>query len=432
MEVDNEVISNEPVSDTPPASAPADSGSFDSGPSEAPEPKSVREHLTDGFARARARMGLDDDTQAAPPAEKKVRRVREKTDGGQVAARDPNSQASVSTPARGTESSVPPAAWSKSAKDKWASLPPEAQAAVSKREKDVEQGVAKLREYYSGIDNVLGRYDNEIKQLGLPHHQVVDNLFGWMKAVHGNPVEAIPALMASYNFPPQVIAGVVQKLAARLPRRAQAPAAQAAAAAQGQGQAEGQAQGQAGQPQISPEVVQYLKAQQMQLQAAQQRIDQLTNAFQHEVGGIKGVFEQQSQAHTNAYLADWAKDKPYFEEVRQHMARLVSPDPTTGESIIPLKDGRVDLEAAYDYAIYALPEVRAKVLAAQQASAQQARQAKAQNQAFTQTRAANEAIRKRVSVTSAAPGGQPQPQVKKGVSVRDSLRAALQEHSNRA
>lgn len=380
------------------------------------EKKSVREHLTDGFARARARMGLEDDSQPQP---EKPKRRREKLDGqsadagaAPAAQHDPES-AGTSESASGSVASKPPVAWSKDAKAAWASCPPAIQAAAIKREQDVEKGVLALRDHYKGLDEAIGKYGNEIKQLGLPAPQVIDNLFSWMKTIHGNPIQAIPALVANYKFPPQVVAGVINELAKFLPRR--------------QGQPQSQAQGQPGQqpqqaPQIDPRLVNYLKQNDA-------RFNQLAQAFQQEIGGIRGVFEQQSQAQTNAWLADWSRDKQFFNEegVREFMARLITPDPQTGQSFIPRReDGRVDLEAAYDYAINALPHVRTKVLAAAQTASQQAAQARQKAEASAQTKAALAAARKNVGVTSSAPGGTPQV-AKKGTGRRPSVRDTLME-----
>jgi hypothetical protein len=419
--VEQDVVSPAPA--TPDLGDSSDS-SFDTDNST--ERKSVREELKDGFERARQRMGLEDETAA--PAEKKApakqRRTRETLNAQDTNAAD----SKASEQPAGSQSAGPPAAWAKDAKGVWSTVPAAAQAAIIKREQDVEKGVIALRDHYKGIDGVLGQYQNEIRDIGLPAPQVLNNLFGWMKAVHGNPVEAVPALMAAYNFSPQAVAGVIQKLASWFPKKPKSGQAQGQAQDQGQGAEQGQA---AQTAQVPPELINYIQQQQA-------RINQLEQYTQQELGGVKGVFQRQyeaqqqhQQAQTDSYLDDWAKDKPFFNEVRQFMAKLLMPDAQTGQATIPLKDGRVDLEAAYDYAIHAFPQIRQKVLATQQQAAQQARQNKFKTEASAQNRAAFEAARKKVSVSSTAPGATPSTKPKRGMSVQDTLRAAIEEVNGR-
>ncbi len=409
-------------SGSPGSSSGGSPGQFPGSSSAATEKRSVREHLTDGFARARQRMGLDDDDgEAQQPDKQRPRRTRAEAPDGNAQNTDANQDTGTNQQAPGYESSSAPAAWAKDAKVVWATVPPEAKAAILKREQDVEKGVAALRDHYSGIDNVLGQYDQELRSLGIPAPKVMDNLFAWMKTIHSNPVQGIPALMASYNFSPEVAQGVIKQLNQRyFPQKAAAFQAFLQQQKRG-GQPQGQGQkGQAPQQPRGPDP-QLVQA----FQARDQRIAQLENYIQQSVGGIQNHFQQESQKQTNNYLGSWAKDKPHFEEVRHFMARLLTPDPETGQPAIPLKDGNVDLDAAYDYAIYAIPGVRQKVLAAQQAATQQAAQGRAQANSAEQARQVASAVRKNVSLTSVAPGGQPKPQIKKGLSVRESIADAL-------
>lgn len=402
--------------------------------------KTVRESLNeaveqhsepvDGFERARQRKGLADETET--PVEKPKRAKAEKTDGQTDTGTDTGTRAVQSAAQPGA--TQPPAAWAKDAKEAWSSAAPAIQAAVLKREQDVEKGVLALREYYKEIDSTLQQYDRQIKEVGLPPGKIVNNLFGWMNAIHSNPVESIPALMASYNFNHQTAAQILEAVGNRyFPEDiALLKKTKAQLRAKGQKPAQGQAQQQEPQPpQVHPDVIRAFQAQ----QAEQQR---MREEFAREIHGIRGVFQSQSQAQTDAYLADWAKDKPYFADVRGHMARLLMPetDPRTGQvigpPIIPFKNGRVDLDAAYDYAIHAIPEIRAKVLAAQQEAAAAAAQNKAKNEAAAHAKAAAEASRKRVSVTTTAPGGNVVgAKPPRGQSVRQSIEEARKQVSQR-
>lgn len=399
MDIENEVSTDLDVGTALPGGAPP----IESPAPEVPERKSVRENLKDGFARARERMGLEDDTEAQPEKPKPAKRARAE----KANAQDPDP--GVQTPVQSQTATQPPAAWAKDAKEVWESVPPAAQAAIAKREQDVEKGVLALRDHYQAIDSAIAPHVATIQQMGKTPGEAIQHLFGWFQALAGNPVDAIPALMMSFQYPPEVVVAIGQKLGLQVPN-------------QGQPQ-EGQEQ--QPQHQVPPELIQYIQQQ-------QERIQQLEQAFQGEIGGIKNTFQQQSMAQTQSFLQEWAKDKPYFNEVREFMGRLLTPDPQTGIAAVPLKDGQVDLETAYDMAVHAIPSVRARALAEKQAAAAQAQQAKAKAEASAQNRAATDAARKRVTVSSVAPGGEVNRNApKKGSSVRESLMAAMQEHSGR-
>ena len=71
---------------------------------------------------------------------------------------------------------------------------------------------------------------------------------------------------------------------------------------------------------------------------------------------------------------------------------------------VPLKDGQVDLDGAYDMALYANPEIRAQVLAAQEA--EKAKQLKAKQEAAKKAQEAEVAKARKagVSLGGGAPG----------------------------
>ena len=100
-------------------------------------------------------------------------------------------------------------------------------------------------------------------------------------------------------------------------------------------------------------------------------------------GFIRG--QQQTEAQRlNDEVQKFGVDKPYFEEVRPHMAALIS------------SGAAADLQTAYDNAIWANPEVRAKVMAEQSAEAEAKRKEDA---------AAKAAKAKRVSETNLSSKG---------------------------
>lgn len=288
-----------------------------------------------------------------------------------------------------------PEAFSKEAKAEWAKVPSTVQAAILKRETDVAKGVEELKGRYKDIDSALAPHMNAIRQHGHSPAQAVNQLFAWFQALGTNPDVAFPALAKSFGWDPtKVTSGA-------------APAA--AAGAEGQPAVE-----------IPPALQEYITK--MQTEVAQ-----LKQSFGQELTGLKSTFQQQSEAKTNEILAGWAKDKPHFEAVRQLMAQLIQ------SGAVPLKEGQVDLDGAYEMAMYANPQIRATVLAEQQKAAQAARKAKAEADKKAQDEANAKARRAGTSLGGGAPGDASgaQPSKRgKGMSVRDSIRAAREELSS--
>ena len=98
--------------------------------------------------------------------------------------------------------------------------------------------------------------------------------------------------------------------------------------------------------------------------------------------------------------------------------------------IPPLANGNADLDKAYDAAIFAMPEVRAKVFAAQQAQEEAKRKAASDAEAKAQKEKLEKARKASGSLSLSAPGLPPGPQTKKqgrGTSVRDSIAGAVRE-----
>jgi hypothetical protein len=297
-----------------------------------------------------------------------------------------------------------PAGWSKEAKAAWGELPEPVRAAVAKREADVQKGVDQLKAGYADIDRAIAPHDAAIRQHGHTRAQAIDQLFGWFRALASNPTQAFPALAKSFNL------DLAQFGASAAPAVAPAAGANGAAAPA------------AGQPEAaSPAMQQYIDGINAQMRAMQQQVEQ-------RFGTLEQTFAQQNEAKTHEVLAAWAKDKPHFEEVRQTMSRLIA----SGE--VPLKEGRVDLDGAYETAIWAVPGVREKVLADQAKAAEAKRLADAKARQAAVQAEADKARKAGVSVTGGAPGaaGPAVAQPKgKGKSVRESLMEARAEVEGR-
>ncbi len=136
----------------------------------------------------------------------------------------------------------------------------------------------------------------------------------------------------------------------------------------------------------------------------------LQNYVQSEIN--RGIQEAQLNAAAQQQLNDWMKDKPYFQLARHEMYRLIA------EREVPLlPDGNVDLDAAYNKAVEPIIDQLAK---------QQQQQEAARKAAAEKARRASSSLS-----TSTAPGQYVKRDDKnkgKGQSVRDTLRAAIDEH----
>ena len=266
-----------------------------------------------------------------------------------------------------------------------------------KREADMAKGVEELKGKYKDIDTAFAPHMDAIRRHGHTPAQATAQLFGWFQALAANPKVAFPALAKSFNID---LATLIAQ-----PQQQQQPAG-------------GEQQQPAGA--IPPELQKYIT----DLQA---ELGQVKQAFTQEIGGLKSTFQQQSEAKTQEILSAWSKDKPHFEAVRGLMAQLIQ------SGAVPLKDGQVDLDGAYDMALYANPQVRQQVLTERQEAAKAASLAKAAAEKKAQQEQAAGARKAAVSVNGGAPGGVGAAQAKpkgKGKSVRESILEAREELSS--
>ena len=380
-------------------------------------PVSVRESLKRSFEDARREDTSDREV------EEEQEELAEGETTEEVASSEGEGEdadkAVAAAPKAKAEAQAAPAAWSKDAKAEWANIPEKVKAAIVKREKDVERGVEHLKSQYSEIDQAIAPYANTIKQFQKTPGQAVAQLFAWFDALAKDPDQAFPALIQSYRYDPRRLFAAYGIDANQLLQLQQQQMQQNQTAAQQNGQAQPEGD-------IPPAVQSYIN-----------KLEERLNGFQNQVGqtfnGLAQSFAEQQQAKTHEMLEQWASDKPYFDQVRVMMGHLLTPDPNTGQAAIPLKNGRVDLDAAYDAAVYAHPEIRMQIMQDQQTQAEAARQAKIAADAKAQQEKVLKAKRASGSVTSSAPGAEVSRRStpSKGLSVRDSLKAAISELSDR-
>jgi hypothetical protein len=355
-------------------------------PAPPPEAEVVEETPKD--LRGQLQKNFKADREATEKAAKQAAKK-----GYQSQARQQAEEDEAATPPEG-EQEVPlqpetkaPDAFAKEAKAEWANVPQVVQTAILKREQDMAKGVQELKDKYSDIDKVLAPHVEGIRKQGHTPAEAVNQLFAWMQALAANPDVAFPALARSFGYDPT--------------RFANAPAQQQ------QQQVQDQQQQQQQPDQMPPWFAQF-----------QQQYEQ-------QIKGIYNDMAVQSQAKTQEILDNWSKGKEHFEAVRHLMAQMI----TSGA--IPLKNGQVDLDAAYDAAIWAHPEVRAAVLAGQEQQRIDAVKKKQDAERKAQAEQAEKARKAAVSVGGGAPGGTGEANSKKpgqkGKSVRESIMEAREQ-----
>src|SRR6266436_5877661 len=336
------------------------------------ERPSVRDELRRSFADARR----DDETRETrepeveeEPAEEAVEteavteaESTERTTEARGAGESEDTEAEPSTK---RETQAAPAAWSKEAKAAFTHLPDHVKKAVVKREADVEKGIKNLKDSYKEIDEAIAPYVPMIRQFQKTPGQAITQLFSWFDALAKNPDEAFPALIKSYKYNPDAMLAKYGYVRKQQPQQQQ-PNGQVQ---NGQQQPNGQAQpGQQPDVPIPPSVQQYInKLEQRQNQLQQQVGQQFNNLGQY--------YQEQNAAKTQEMLEQWSRDKPHFDRVRVKMGYLLTPGPD-GAAAIPLREGKVDLDEAYNQAVWMDPEIRQEILAQQQTQADAARKAK--------------------------------------------------------
>lgn len=326
---------------------------------ETPPKLSIRESIE--AARKEVR-----EKQAAPKPDKPAKPSKQDAVApGQKAGE--GSKPGAAKPATPAEA---PVSWSAEEKTLWSQLPPAVQAAVHRRESEMQKGVEKLKAQHQELDSAVRPYDETIRRFGFTRAQAVDQLFKWQMALAGpQKIEAFRQLMKSHGVDPSTVAG--------------APVQGAQNGAQPNG--------------IPPEL-------NTMLSGIVSRLD---------------TYDQQSAAQTRAAAESsvmaWAKDKPHFEKVRALMGQLIA-----SGAVPSLPSGQVDLEGAYERAIYADPEVRALVLAEQQAE-----KAAANKAAVDKARKAGQSMR--VGSPNGAAANGAFKQTPKNETVRDSIRRAFAE-----
>jgi hypothetical protein len=262
----------------------------------------------------------------------------------------------------------PPPGWSVASKAAFDELPDAVKADIAKREREIDQGFAKLKEFKG-----LEPYVDAARQ----HNITLPELMGrYQKAeqfLQRDPTNAILWMCQNYGVDPRQLAGPQGQLAGQ--------------------QAQAQEQQKILNPDIQP-LLQEINNLKQQLG----RVDAIEQSLHSE------KFNQVSQS-VESFFAD-PKNK-YSENVADQMVVLINQAKASGQP--------VDLASIYETACYMNPEVRTALIN-EQTKARQAEQAAKARQTATQARAAGASITGGPSATP--PTAEPD---------SDNLRALLEQ-----
>ena len=332
--------------------------------------RSIRDELRASFDEAVERD--ERYSKKSEPSGRAARAAKEATDTNQPT--DAGTAAAPGTAAAAApDISAPPKSWRNDEKRHYDSLPSEIKNAVHRREVEMERGVAELKNSYSEIDAALAPHLPVIKQHGHRPGAAILQLFSWFDYLHKNPLEGFPALVRSM--------GAEKVFQAHLQQQ------------------------QAG------------AQQQQQVDPLDQRLAPYLQHFEQRLGTFQQHVDAQQERAVNDILAQWSKGKTFYEKVRGVMASGIA------SGAVPLKNGAVDLDGAYQFACAADPEIREQLYAERSAAERKAQREQAER-----------ARRAGSSLGGAAPGGNNTIGPKKRTgsrSVRDSIHEAIDEAAGR-
>jgi len=196
---------------------------------------------------------------------------------------------------------APPASWAKEQHERWAQIPPEAQDYIELREKQMLDGIEQYKQghaYAQELQRVIEPYRDMLQQFGATEAQVLENSLGWNKILTNGSLEARQQAFISLGTDLGLIP-------------------------------------QEGQAQIDPRT-----------QELQQRLDRIERQEQQRA--------QETYQHNLSRVASEVEafasnpDNEHFEDVADDVVAMLQ------------ADKRLDLQTAYDKAVWANPITRAK------------------------------------------------------------------------
>lgn len=298
---------------------------------------------------------------------------RARDDSGKFARSEPVEDNAIEPAPEDTRTPIPtevvpsvspaPSSWSNAAKAKWNALDPELRGEIAKREADVHKGFTKMdeeRAFAKEVQKAVQPYEAVIRAAGSTVPQAIQSVLNTAYILR----TADPATKA------RALAQVAQEYGVDLSQLSQSP-------------------------------------QDPALTATQQRLAQLETQLRQQTQSQQEAAQSEVLSAIQAFSQD--PKHPHFQAVQAHMGALMQAQEAK------------TMDEAYDMAIWARPDLRATLLASQQAE-QAAKQQKVQK--------AQQARTKSTSVRG-GPGGYQAPPANPKASVREDLEAAFAESRSR-
>lgn len=270
----------------------------------------------------------------------------------------------------------------------WDKLPQEAQTIFAKREADMLKGVDQLKAKYKPIDDAFAPYQPQLKHLGKTESDAVKQLLEWQAALADprTQARAFQALAQSHRFDLKTL--------------------------------------------IAPQSAQGQQPDQNQQPDPTQAFRPLLDPIAQRVQGLESEIQRRDRERVQSDIAQMSKDKPHFDKVRLLMGQLINSGMIQGDNPKEVFD------EAYARACRADPEVFALIQqeeqekkAAEAKAAEEAAAKEAAEKAETDRKKRIEEIakaRKAASPRSGAPTGMAIAASKRGKSVGDTVREAVQ------
>lgn len=239
-----------------------------------------------------------------------------------------------------------PATWSKPDQEMFKKLPAEAREFIQRRHSQMEADYTRKNQEIAPLRQQVTQWDAYLKQIGAKPEQAWDALmrteYTLRMGTSEQRVDAIQRLMKQYK----VELPIAQKAAAEAePELPVHPAVKAL------------------QQQVEQLNGTLTQAQQRELERAQQEQQSRAATLSAEIEAFR---EAKTEAGESAH--------PYFDEVQDHMARLVLAARQAGDPIPPLQE-------LYDAAVWANPSTRQQLLADQRKAEERKRDAERQKKA---------------------------------------------------
>lgn len=236
-----------------------------------------------------------------------------------------------------------PQSWTAEAKAEWAKLPPSTQEYILRREGEAHKAITTQGERlksFEPLERVLTEYRDDFARNRISPEDGIRALLDAQRMFEADPIGAATTLLLKRGID------------------------------------------------LRP----FLQGQQGTLPASDPRVGQLDHELRSLKQTLETTLQQQAEQQAAADVAvvqEFAKDKPYFEDVRTFMATL-------------MKDGHAEtLQAAYDMAVRAHPSVSKRIEADQRKAMEEKRKSdEAAKQAELKKRAEDAAKSAKVNVKS--------------------------------